>query len=242
MIIIAHNVIKNNHLMKVSIALIDRYKSFCERIWMFFHDRAVAQLGSDPKGTVSNQSFSIVCELTLYLAFSRSLALPSKRYSIRIMPWKSEASLEYARTMERTLAAARVTKVCCRLRWKRDRLSAPKGRGHISPGQSPCELCEHGRRPGWGFRWFHSPERARQLAGRCVPPFQGSMPRGWISAPGRRCAAHAAALCPGLICGCPFGATEQHGRSVPDTNPCGTTGHQSGGTVSNQSFSRAKLA
>ena len=30
----------------------------------------------------------------------------------------------------------------------------------------------------------------------------------WHADPGRRCAADAAPLCPGLICGCPFGAKE----------------------------------
>ena len=55
--------------------------------------------------------------------------------------------------------------------------------------------------------------RARAKTGRLFRPFRAS--RGYVHVtPGRRCAAVAAPLCPGLVCGCPFGA-ERMARRQP---------------------------
>ncbi len=82
---------------------------------------------------------------------------------------------------------------------------ALKGQPQTSPGQSGTTPVVP-RRPGW--RTHHAPQA---LKGRnrerpeIVPPFQG-LSRGWAFYPGRRSTTFVVSLCPGLICGCPFGA------------------------------------
>jgi hypothetical protein len=84
----------------------------------------------------------------------------------------------------------------------RESPNAPKGQRQNSPGQSD----QRERRPGLRkFQYALSPERAKQRVHAPVPPLQGLVSLS-SSNPGRRYAALAATLCPGLICGCPFGA------------------------------------
>jgi len=76
---------------------------------------------------------------------------------------------------------------------------APKGPKHVSPGQSAAPPWEDRIASPW------SPEGAKQdsLRALCRPFRVCCRGRG---NPGRRCAAGAASLCPGLTFRCPFGA------------------------------------
>ena len=65
-----------------------------------------------------------------------------------------------------------------------------------------------GNEDGWRF----SPATEGRN-GPLVSPLQG-FPRRRACNPGRRCAAIAAPLCPGLVCGCPFGANAWHVASL----------------------------
>ncbi len=81
----------------------------------------------------------------------------------------------------------------------RDRLPAPKGPKHISPGGHRPKVGrqrERCRRPGYGCRWIQSPVRATQSDRFLVSPLQGYRVTGFRTQGG-------AALCPGLICCCP---------------------------------------
>ena len=73
--------------------------------------------------------------------------------------------------------------------------------------------------PWEGFHWIQSPERATQ-SDRFICFALSGLPRHWISTPGRRSAADAATLCPGLICCCPFGAKKENALSHLKQTAC----------------------
>ena len=127
-----------------------------------------------------------------------------------------------------TLTHAGSTNPCWSLALRDDCIPAPKGPKHISPGQgnasSASVAVALGARPGGSVAvkhfqaaktvgWDHCPDRTTiRLDGTMVPSYiQNASQRclsgllWWLTChPGRRSAACAASLCPGLLCFCPY--------------------------------------
>ena len=108
-----------------------------------------------------------------------------------------------------SLPARRPPKSTCRRRSiRQSRILAPKGPQHVSPGQGNASPASVAAALGRVSNRPVSPVRAKQaltIGSFVVSPLQGCGPCRHRY-PGRRSAAIAASLCPGLICCGPFGA------------------------------------